>query len=182
MTAPKSSKNGSSGGASDRSRKRPFDEDMGFQRAQWRVERFGWAVMGVIIIAALAGVFGGGGFVARATASDAAGSTEVQYARFARFSSPMTLEISVTASQSGRPMRLSISDRYLGGMNVQAITPPPTSTSIADRQHVFVFERSASRAAATIRFDLEPAAMGRHEGSITVDDGAPVSFAHFVYP
>ncbi len=181
MTTPKSSKTGSSRKAGGHSRQAPFDEDIGFQRRQWRVERFGWAAMVLVIIAALAGVFGGGGIVARATASDSTGLTEVRYARFARYSSSTILEVNVTASASARPMRLSISDQYLGAMNVRAITPPPTSTSIADRQHVFVFDRAAS-AAATIRFELVPESIGRHEGWIAVDGAAPVFFAHFVYP
>jgi hypothetical protein len=182
MTARRSSKTNSSGGAKDRSRDPPFDEDLQFQRRQWRVERFAWAAMVVVIVAALAGVFGGGGLIANTTASDSAGSTEVQYARFARYASPTTLDVNVAASASGRPTRIRVSDRYLNTMKVRAITPPPTSTAIADRQHVFVFERSASSASATIRFELEPAAMGRHHGWITVDEAAPLFFSQFIYP
>ena len=181
MTTPKSSETGSSRKAGGLSHRAPFDDDIGFQRRQWRVERFGWAAMVLVIIAALAGVFGGGGIVELATASDSSRLTEVRYARFARYSSSTTLEVNVTASASARPMRLSISDQYLGAMNVRTITPPPTSTSIADRQHVFVFDRAAS-AAATIRFELVPESIGRHEGWIAVDGAAPVFFAHFVYP
>jgi len=181
MTAPKSTETVSSGKTSDHSRRPMFDEDIGFQRRQWRVERFGWAAMVLVIIAALAGVLGGGGIVELATASDSTSLTEVRYARFARYSSSTTLEVNVTASASGRPMRLSISDQYLGAMNVRAITPSPISTSIASRQHVFVFDRAAS-AAATIRFELVPQSIGRHEGWIAVDGAAPVFFSHFVYP
>ena len=182
MTARRSSKTDSSGGAKDRARDNPFGEDLVFQRREWQVERFGWAVMVVFIVAALAGVLGGGGLVARTTVADAAGSTEVRYARFARYASPTTLHINLAASASGRPIRLRVSDRYLSEMTVRAITPPPTSTAIADRQHVFVFERSAPPASATIRFELEPTAVGRHLGWIAVDEAAPLSFTQFIYP
>lgn len=180
MNAQKSAKTHAAKGASERSREAFLEEDLEFQRRQWRVERVGWAVMVVIIVAALAGVFGAGGLVARATAS--AGSTEVQYARFARYAAPTAIEVKVAAAANGRPIRLRVSDRYLSAMNVRAITPPPASTAIADREHVFVFERSVSPAAATIRFDLEPAAMGRHDGWIAIDEAAPVFFTHFIYP
>ena len=182
MTARRSSKTNSSGGPKDRSRDSPVDEDLQFQRRQWRIERFGWSVMVVIIVAALAGVFGGGGLIADTTASDSAGSTEILYARFARYASPTTLDVNVAASASGRPILVRVTDKYLNTMKVRAITPPPTSTVIADQQHVFVFERSAPSASATIRFELEPAAMGRHQGWITVDEAAPISFAQFIYP
>jgi hypothetical protein len=182
MTARRSNKTDSSEGAKDRARGNPFGEDLVFQRREWQVERFGWAVMVVIIVIALSGVLGGGGLVARATVADAAGSTEVRYARFARYASPTTLHINLAASASGRPIRLRVSDRYLSEMSVRAITPPPTSTVIADRQHVFVFERSAAPASATIRFELEPTASGRHLGWIAVDEAAPLSFTQFIYP
>jgi hypothetical protein len=182
MTARKSSKTNSSGGAEGRDRDNPFGEDLGFQRLEWRVERFGWAVMLVIIVAALSGVLGGGGLVAGTTVADAAGSTEVRYARFARYASPTTLHINLAASASGRPIRVRVSDRYLSEMNVRVITPPPTLTAIADRQHVFVFERSAAPTSATIQFELEPRAIGRHRGWIAIDEAAPLSFTQFVYP
>ena len=182
MTARKSSNTDSSGGAEGRARVNPFGEDWGFQVREWRLERIGWAVMVVIIVAALSGVLGGGGLVARTTVADAAGSTEVRYARFARYASPTTLHINLAASASGRPIRLRVSDRYLSEMNVRAITPLPTSTAIADRQHVFVFERSAQPTSATIRFELEPTAVGRHLGWIAVDEAAPLSFTQFIYP
>jgi hypothetical protein len=182
MTARKSTNTDSSGGAEDRARDNSFGEDWGFQVREWRLERIGWAVMVVIIVAALSGVFGGGGLVACTTVADAAGLTEVRYARFARYASPTTLHINLTASASRRPIRVRVSDRYLSEMNVRAITPAPTSTAIADQQHVFVFERSAAPASATIRFELEPTAIGRHLGWIAVDEAAPLSFTQFIYP
>lgn len=182
MTAHKSSNTDSSGGTEGRARDNPFGEDWGFQVREWRLERIGWAVMVVIIVAALSGVLGGGGLVARTTVADAAGSTEVRYARFARYASPTMLHINLAASASGRPIRVRVSDRYLSEMNVRAITPSPTSTAIADRQHVFVFDRSAPPASATIRFELEPTAIGRHLGWIAVGEAAPLSFTQFIYP
>jgi len=181
MATRKSGKTGSNAAASERVRKPPFDEDISFQRRQWQVERTGWVAMLLVIIAAVAGVFGGEGPIARATASDSTGSTEVRYARFARYAAPTALEVNVAASSS-RTLRLSVSDSYLDAMKIRTITPPPTSTSIADRQHVLVFDRSASPGSTTIRIELQPTSMGRHPGWIAVDDAAPVSFAHFIYP
>ena len=182
MTERRSSKTGSPGEQGDLLRKPPFDEDIAFQRRQWGAERFGWAAMVIVIIGALAGVFGGAGIAARATTSDSSGLIELQYARFARNASSMTLDVTVAAAAtSGRPLRLRVSDRYLSATKVRAITPPPNSTSVGDGQHVFVFDR-ASSGSATIRFELAPESMGRHDGWIAVDDGAPVLFSHFVYP
>jgi len=164
-----------------RSRRQPLDDDPDFQRLQWRVERIGWATMVVIIGAALAGVFGGGGWLAQGEASDANSANSVRYARFPRYASPTKLEVNLAAA-SGRQVRLRVSDDYLGVMKVRTITPPPVSTALAERQQVFVFERSSLPAAATIRFELEPGSVGVQRGWVAVDDGGPVSFAHFIYP
>ncbi|MDQ3188457.1 MAG: hypothetical protein M3Q28_06085 [Pseudomonadota bacterium] len=169
-----------------RPQRQPLDDDPDFQRLQWRIERIGWATMVVIIGAALAGVFGGGGWLAQGEASDANSANSVRYARFPRYASPTTLEVNLAAAsghyQASGQVRLRVSDAYLGAMKVRTITPPPVSTALAERQQVFVFERSSLSGAATIRFELEPGSVGVQRGWVAVDDGGPVSFAHFIYP
>src|SRR5690606_40254283 len=51
----------------------PVAEDMAFQRLSWIIERSGWAVMVVLVIAALAGAFSSG-FISGATTSDPSGA------------------------------------------------------------------------------------------------------------
>ncbi len=170
------------GQAAARSHKSPVDEDFAFQEQQWRAERIGWVAMTAIIIAALAGVFGGGGPLARTSATSADGRSDVQYARFARYAAPTALDIHVAVSDSRREIRLRVSDEYLSAMKVTAITPPPTSAALADRQYVFVFDRAPASSAATIRLELEPTVFGVCSGWVAVDDGAPVLLTHFIFP
>src|SRR4029079_12532418 len=42
------------------SRNYPIKEDMDFQRRSWTVERAGWLILGVVMVAALVGLFGYG--------------------------------------------------------------------------------------------------------------------------
>jgi hypothetical protein len=37
-----------------------IDEDLNFQRREWKIQRAGWVTMALVIIAALLGVFGAG--------------------------------------------------------------------------------------------------------------------------
>lgn len=135
-----------------------------------------------IVIGALAGVSGSGGPLTRTTAATADGSSEVQYARFARYSAPTTLEVNVAAAESGSRIRLRVSEEYLDAMTVRSITPPPVSTTLAERQYVFVFERSPTPAVAKIQLQLEPTAFGPTQGWLAVDNGAPILFTQFIYP
>lgn len=183
MAAAKPNKNGSpAADLEDRLRKAPIDEDFGFQKRQWQVERVAWSLMALTVAAALAGVFGGGGPLNRGVATSANGTTELQYGRFARYLAPMSVDVNVSAPSGDRPLRLRVSDEYLSAMNVRSITPSPTSTALGDRQHIYVFDRGPSRVLATIRLELEPTSIGLQRGWIAVDDGAPLSFSHFVYP
>lgn len=153
----------------------PFDEDMPFQRRQWQIERIGWTLMAALVIAALAGVLGGRGPLARTSVG------AIEYARFARLSAPTTVDVRVAAGTTGA-LRLRVSDEYLDRMTLRSIVPPPVSTELADRHHVFVFERSSLPGTVRIQLQLEPTTVGRASGWIGVDDAASVSFTHFIYP
>lgn len=166
--------------ASDQGAK-ALGDDPAFQKVQWRVERISWCVMVIIIAGALAGLLGGGGPLSRNTKANSDSTNQVVYERFARHATPMTLDVNV-ASSAERQVRLRISDEYLAAMNVQSITPPPTSTSLGDKQQILVFDRAGSPVTVTIRFQLAPMVLGLQRGWVAVDSGAPISFSHFIFP
>lgn len=72
-----------------------IEPDLPFQYRQWHVEGADWAIIGLIILAALAGVFGHNPF-ARATAQTPDGTLIVKYDRFARYESDTEMNVSVT--------------------------------------------------------------------------------------
>ena len=63
------------------SRQYPVQEDMAFQRRMWIVQRIGWALLGVISLAALCGLFGNG-VLSKRTATGA--EMSIEYERFER--------------------------------------------------------------------------------------------------
>jgi len=176
---PKPRKADNSKGGVEQVRSSPIDEDLPFQRRQWLVERVAWSAMPVILLLAMLGVFGGDGPLARASTGPVDGG-RVEYARFARYLAPASLDIEI-ASSAQCQVNVRIGDDYLKAMNVRAITPPPVSTTLGDHHRTFVFDRSTS-GAATIRFELEPTRLGLQRGWVAIDGGSPVSFSHFVYP
>jgi len=161
-------------------RSKLFGDDASFQQNEFRAERISWVVMTIVIVSALAGLLGGGGPFAR-DSKTGIDSSSVSYDRFARHSSPMTLDVNV-GSGSERQVRLRLSDEYLTAMNVKSITPAPTSTALGDKQQILVFDRSAPPVAVTIRFQVEPMVFGLQRGWVAIDNAAPISFAHFIYP
>src|SRR5262245_27034078 len=63
------------------SRQYPVQEDMAFQRRMWIVQRIGWALLGIISLAALCGPFGYG-ILSKRTATGA--EMSIEYERFER--------------------------------------------------------------------------------------------------
>ena len=59
-----------------------IEQDLSFQHREWRRERIGWVVIGLILLAGLLGLFGHHPF-ARATSQTAKGQLTVEYDRFA---------------------------------------------------------------------------------------------------
>lgn len=159
-----------------------IDQDLRFQRKQWRAERIGWVAMAVLIVCALAGFFGGGGPLAGASSIAGDGSARLSHDRFARFLTPTTVEITVAHPPSARPLHLRVSESYLSSMLVRSITPQPDTVAFADRAYLFAFERLPGATEAKIRLHLEPQAIGSLEGWAVVDNGAPLPIKHFIFP
>lgn len=159
-----------------------LDEDLPFQRNQWRAERIGWVAMAAIIAAALAGVLGGGGLLSDTSGTTADGRGRVQYQRFARRESPTTLDISIGKTTSEHSIRLRVDERYLAAMSLRAINPHPSTTALADGFYTFAFDRSPGAVDARIQLQLEPNAIGSVQGWLAIDDGAPLRIKHFIFP
>ena len=154
-----------------------IDDDMPFQRRSWMLERIAWGVLGLLVLAALAGLFGSG-LLSSATANE--DGLEVRYDRFMRLHGPSNLE--VTAPVEGGEVRLSISAGYLDDLQVNTISPEPESVEAGDDGHVYVFAASEEASELVVVFDTEPERIGRLRGEIAVEGGPQVGFTQFVYP
>lgn len=151
-------------------------EEIRFEKKEWTAQRIGWIAMGVILVAALLGLLGGGP-LGRATAGDERSGLWVQYDRFARNTARSELTIHV---ERGREIRLWISNDYLRSMQVKEILPEPDEVrSLPDRM-LFVFH--AVQAPAVILVSMETRRVGRVPAQIGLENGPRVQFRQFIYP
>jgi len=102
------------------------NEDRAFQEKWWTAERLAWGVFVLIIVLALAGLTGSGGWLADATASGTAG--DVDYPRFSRWQADDTVSISFAASPSASRTVL-LSDAFTSLFQIVDIEPRPTASS-----------------------------------------------------
>ena len=155
-------------------------QDLAFQHRQWRLERIGWAMMGLIIIAGLAGLFGHSPF-ARAQVQTADHKLTIEYDRFARYESDAEIKISVEMDGGEeRGFRLWLDDDYLDSLKVLQIQPAPLRGEARQGSHAFVFKTRSDR--TTVKFLVQFTSVGLVTGRINKDDDAQALVKHFVWP
>lgn len=159
-----------------------INEDADFQRKEWRWERIGWALLALVLLAAVAGLLGPGP-LSSATAGEEGGALWVNYDRFAHRSAPTTLEVHVgpdTAREGS--LRLWI-DRATVGVNmVRSIQPEPELVS-ADGEHiVYSFAVDDPTRETVIYFHLEPLRYVRQRVALGIEGGSQVGFLQMLYP
>lgn len=158
-----------------------IDTDERFTRRERRLQHLGWALIGVVLVAAAAG-FLGPGPVSHSTAVTPDGTVRVHYLRFARQGGMAGLRIEVDrpALEAGLVSIWATRD-FFDRMQIDSITPQPVTVAVDGDELRFDFAAEPSgRFAAT--FGLTPTAMGAGEGSVRLADRGPVRFKQLVYP
>ena len=156
-----------------------MDDDARRQTTEWRTQRIGWIVIGVLLVAVACGLFGWGGPLSETRAAAQDGSVRIEYERFVRYESPDSLRVLFRASSDR--VRVRMDSAYAGKIQIDRISPQPLQ-EIGEGDAV-VYEFSVKpNAEVTATFHFVPQKYGSLDGWIAVADGPPVQFGHFVYP
>jgi hypothetical protein len=159
-----------------------IDRAIEFQRTEWRVQRIGWFVMALMVLAALAGLTGNG-MLARATAGGPPDPVRLEYGRFERLRAPATLTVEIAGGAiTGERVELWIERTYLRGVSIESIVPEPREVRAAANGLIYVFAADDPGYPLTIAFDLRHADSGRKSGRVALVDAPAISFDQFVYP
>ena len=157
-------------------------EDPGFQRSFWAIERIGWVVIALILIAALLGLFGTGLF-SRTKAGDRSGPLWLEYNRFGRFQSPSTLRVYIGGR--GKPEKIAriwVDQNYMKGIQIEQIIPEPDSVESVSDRLVYTFKLAKPNEPTEVTFYLKLEQIGSLSGKLGLVNGPAISFTQFVYP
>jgi hypothetical protein len=152
-----------------------LDRQLKFHRIEWRIQRIGWIVVAMLLVLALAGLFGNGP-LSHAHADGPTG--RIDYERFVRNGSPAQLV--VTPSGSRGVSRIEITAAYLEAVRIERITPEPTAVRMQGERLLYEFDAVAPGAA--ISFHIDPQQLWRHTAEVTIDGGAPLRIWQLTYP
>ena len=163
------------------SRSIQLDDDMPFQRRTWAVERAGWTLMGVVIVAAMLGLFSAGP-LSWTTVHQPQGFAEIEYGRFQRQSAPATIRIKLLAA-GVRPegVPVEVDSTFLDIYKITSIQPQPARSIAAAHGIRFRFD-AAEGTPATISFYVTPERMGFFRPKLTIAGGNGIEVPVFIYP
>ncbi len=156
-------------------------QNLDYQRRMWAVQRVGWALMALALLAALVGLVGKGP-LSDASAGDG-GPLQVEYPRFARHRAPSTLEFRLApGAAQGDQVRLWLDREYLARTEVQAVFPEPASVEAGPERMTYVFKLERPDEPATITFSLLHESSGPRQARVGLADRESLTFRQFIYP
>jgi hypothetical protein len=156
-----------------------LNDDMRFQRRTWAVERVGWILMGVVIVAAAAGLFGVGP-LSWATVRQLPDLAEIDYGRFQRQTAPATIRIKTPRPRSDGVL-IEVDSAFLNAYKISSIWPQPVQSTALAHGVRFRFD-VAEGMPATIVFHVSPQRMGFFRPKLTIAGAEPVELPVFIFP
>lgn len=152
------------------------EEDRHFQRRFWIIERWAWLAFGLIAVAALAGLSGGGGYFGHTTITTASAMLEVP--RITRWQRPD--DITVTFNTANDTHRVVMGLPFVENFSIEQIQPQPERSYLTtDGQAIeFAAEGSAPHV-AVLHVRAHRPGMARYVIEV---DGEPAEWALVVLP
>lgn len=158
-----------------------LEQDLKFERREWKAERIAWIVMALIIVAALLGLFGAGP-LSLTTAENDEGTLKVQYERFGRRGAPATITFDLVPTPADEDTATLAVDRgYLEGFRIDQIAPQPQDVTAEGDRLIYTFAVEPTAETMTVTFDVTMGALGPHSGAAATG-GSNVTLSHFFYP
>jgi hypothetical protein len=145
------------------------------------IQRVGWSVLLVVVIAALAGLIGHGALSSKVAVSPD-GNVRLEYEKYLHYAEKNTLELSVDLAGSGDELRITLGREWLDKAVIQRIMPEPVREELGDAENVFVFRAGPGGGSKSIRIHFEPHAYGSARGTLRVNGSAALDFEQFIYP
>ncbi len=155
---------------------------MGYQEREWRLQPIGWALIWLLILAALLGGFGKG-VLANAEASDPTGALTAKYARLERYRSPTTIEaiIGPEHAKAGK-ITLALDRDFVYAVDLTNIEPEPDAVKSDKDRILYEFEVTGEAQSAHIFINYEYGTIGPVRAHLGLDGGPALELKTFVYP
>ena|SRR5687767_5716636 len=157
-----------------------ISQDLDQQRLEWRIERMGWTLMVLTLLAALAGLLGNGP-LSRRQAGDK-NSLWVEYNRFERYQAPAMLRLHLGPKLTGRDeVRVSVSRQYIEAIQLEHVDPEPKEVEARADRILYTFKIKGPDATA-LTYHLKGNVFGSVPLHLQVEGAGELKLSQFFYP
>ena len=154
-----------------------LNEPLPFQRREWAVQRLGWTLMGLIILAGALGLFGDGPLAQR-TRSNV--SLQFDFDWLARRDAQTTWKLWPRTQPVDGLYRVGLDANWAQHFRIHSVQPQLKTARLVDGFWVYEFEARGN--SAPIVFNVEPTRLGTLAGSVRLDGGPALAVTQFIYP
>lgn len=152
--------------------------------SRWaRLQRVAWMIMGIVLLLAIAGVFGRGP-VDHATAADNSNQFRVDYAPVILFRTAAVLTLHLSPSLAGwdHLVHVRASTTLLGPLQIQRVEPQPAQWEAGASGPEMAFRVSSASGEKTVELEIQPGAVGLFNLSLAAGKYPPVTMRELVLP
>jgi hypothetical protein len=160
-----------------------INEDIDYQWREWRAQRIAWVFFGMILLAALLGLFGQGP-LSKGRLGEPDSALSIEYEQIDRYQAPtdMTIFVGSNVAQEGL-IRLSFNKEFMERVEVRQFVPEPESVLVGGEDVVYEFRVTDSAQPVEVRVDFEHEQAGLARGELRLEGaGSALEFASFVFP
>lgn len=151
-----------------------------FQQREWRLERFGWGLIALFVLAGLLGLLGPGP-LSWATARSDGGLVEVEYQRFTHWIADDTVEIHVSSDAvQGDTVEVTLTGDWVLAADLNGITPEPSEQRSTPQGMVLEIPVQ-DPAAVDVELSFRPTSIGRLHATVTAGSES-AQFSQLVWP
>lgn len=170
---------------SERAQERPalsIQSDLAYQLRTWRVQRAGWVLFVMILVAGALGAFGGGLF-SRTTAGSRGDGFWVDHDRFARALAPSKLVIHVDRDRiAGDRVTLVLGGDLARAPEIESTMPRASASAAVPDGVAMSFETRGAQGDRQVALHLKFDRPGPVSGRISFDGGPALPIGLWVHP
>lgn len=147
-------------------------------RWKWRLQHLGWAVIALLVLAGVAGLFGSGPLSSTTRAAD---GLTLEFDRFIRRGTPFKIKVSISIPPGSTRAELSLPRDYLGSLRVSSILPVPIQVVSGLERTKFLFAVDPASDLMVVDIHAEPTEAGVLKAEL-IGDGARLEFTQLIWP
>lgn len=150
-----------------------LEDEIRLHETGWTIQRIGWVVILLLLVASALGVFGTGILSKKNITKN---GHNIIFEKFVRYEAPM--QLTVDAKSKNNKIEIRIPQTYFKSIELDKIVPEPHRRDLADGMAIFTFE---SKDPTAIKFYLIPEKTGLVKAVFKVNE-SDFSITHLIYP